>query len=124
MGAFPNYVVHNLIWEGLNHYPILLDTTPLTNEKEEEADCKFELFWTKEDEFEGVVRKAWDETSVGYDNWLDRLKAFGLMFKDWSDKKFGCILAKANDLRKKFQDLCKAAPPARICIIYGALRRS
>ena len=59
-----------------------------------------------------MVIKAWDDTNGGYDFISDRLVAYGEVFKEWSDEKFGSINKKAKKLREQFQSLYEADPIA------------
>jgi len=84
--------VHNIIWEGSDLFPILMDTEPHTCKKKEKYNSiKFEAYYKKEDEFSEVVTTAWNETKGFHVAFLDRFQACGKIFRNWGYDKFGAL---------------------------------
>lgn len=110
MDIWPPLQVHNIIWEGSDHFPILLYTEPQTRKREEkDKSIKLEAYWAKEEEFSEVVTSTWNESKGCYATFSDRLQACGEIFKKWGYEKFGVLHERAKNLRKKFLELCKAS---------------
>lgn len=80
MHLFPNACVNNLIWDGSDHFPLILnlcpdvDNTPGQNTK----FFRFEARWQHEEGFDDKLKDFWNEARyAGSENWVDWVKTCG-----------------------------------------------
>ena len=111
---WPEIWVQNIVWEGSDHYLIIMDTEAREwGSEEKDRVKKFEAFWVQDVPFRDVVTETWHTSRDAQVGLFDKLVSCGESFGDWSDVKYGAVAETTKNLRQKFRELCKAEPTAQ-----------
>ncbi|KMS97072.1 hypothetical protein BVRB_7g179330 [Beta vulgaris subsp. vulgaris] len=112
MDLYSNAAVSNLIWDGSDHFPIVMNlgghqTNAPTSTGQQRF--RFEAKWLQEANFDNVMKEVWEEAHLlGMGQWDLSVKMCGEKLKEWDSKVYKKTPKRIRWLKKRLERLTDA----------------